>query len=260
MKKVKIRSSYRFLNSINLGREFVDENKLTPHKKYPLAVAGVDESLSGTLQAGGLIGGLGAMYVRYPSLGDGSEVEIAFDGTEITITPPNSTAMDTPSTAPSSVEPQPQGSLPMSTAPEYVLDRKTAHRVFVPPYAPGALNSWEPKGEPDVYMVFGRVAEFTPFRYCCAASQEVLNKLGLDIKPKPDAVLIENGTDRYVIAEFEVHSNEFFKHGHQADDIDVLVCWADNVEETAERKKLPQRILCLHALVQELLKTGEIEL
>jgi hypothetical protein len=260
MKKVKIRSSYKQLNSLNLGSEFVEEHKLTPHKQYPLTVVGVDESLSGTLQARGLIGGLAAMYVRYPSLGDGSEVEIDFDGNAITIVPPNSASTDMPSPGPTSTGPQQQGSLPTSTASDYVLDRKSAHRVFVPPYAPGALNSWEPKGEPDVYMVFGRVAEFTAFRYCCASSQEVLSKLGLDIKPKPDAILIEKGTDRYVIAEFEVDSIEFSKHGHQAEDIDVLVCWTDSVEDETERKKLPRRILSLHTLVQELLKTGEIEL
>jgi hypothetical protein len=108
-------------------------------------------------------------------------------------------------------------------------------------------------------MVFGRLAEFTRYRYCCAASQEVLDKLGIVIEPKPDAILIEQGTDRYLIAEFEVESSRFIQHGHKKEDIDLLVCWTDDVTDVNARQQLP-KVLCLHSLIATLVEAGDIEL
>jgi hypothetical protein len=205
-----------------------------------------DTAFVGTLQKSGRIGGLAAFYQRFPSLQPGTEVEVGFDGVAITIHPPG---------APASL-PKLNVAAPPS---DYALDRKNAYRVYIAPYAPGSLNTWEPKGEPDVYMVFGRLAEFTPYRYCCAASQEVLDTLGIRIEPKPDAVLIEQGTDRYVIAEFEVESSRFIQHGHKPEDIDVLICWKDDVTDPSQRQYLP-KVLCLHSLIAALVEAGDIEL
>lgn len=246
-----VRTTYKNLNSINLGKEFIAEHKLAAQQKYPIVVVGLDDHLSGTLQKHGLIGGLAAMYDAFPSLTEGSVVAISFDGTTIHITPPEAAQ---PYPAPSALL-TPGTSSPVPA--DYVLDRKLANRVHIPPYAPGAMNSWEPKGEPDVYMVFGRVAEFTKYRYCCASSKEVLSKLGVSIDPKPDAILIEERTDRYLIAEFEVDSSSFVAHGHKVDDIDVLVCWTNSAKDQAQ---LPKRILVLRDLIASLIDAGDIEL
>jgi hypothetical protein len=247
MSKVKITQSYKGFNSLNLGKDFIREHQLVIGRRYPITVVGMEDTqLAGTIQKTGLIGGLAAFYKRFPDLQPDAEVEITFDGLTITIHPPGA--------------PEPRRKFnPQAPPSDYVLDRKTARHVYIAPYAPGSLNTWEPKGEPDVYMVFGRLAEFTRYRYCCAASQEVLDKLGIVIEPKPDAILIEQGTDRYLIAEFEVESSRFIQHGHKKEDIDLLVCWTDDVADVNARQHLP-KVLCLHSLIAKLVEAGDIEL
>jgi hypothetical protein len=247
MSKARITQGSRSINSLNLGKDFIREHRLIPGQRYPIVVAGMEDiELAGTLQKSGMIGGLAAFYQQFATLQRDTEVEIGFDGLAITIYPPGTLA--------------PRSIVGSRTPPrDYVLDRKSASHVYIAPYAPGAINTWEPKGEPDVYMVFGRLAEFTSFRYCCAASQEVLDKLGIVIEPKPDAVLIEQFTDRYLIAEFEVDASRFLQHGHKKEDIDILICWRDDVTDAAARLELP-KVLCLHTLIANLLDTGEIEL
>jgi len=247
MTKVRITLSYMDLNSLNLGKEFIRQHRLSVGREYPITVVGMEGiELVGTIKKNGLIGGLAAFYQRFPNIQPDTEVEIEFDGRAIIVHPPGAPVG----------HPRFNPEAPPS---EYVLDRKTARRVYIAPFALGALNTWDPKGEPDVYMVFGRLAEFTPYRYCCAASQEILDKFGIEIEPKPDAVLIEAGTDRYVVAEFEVESSRFIQHGHKKEDIDVLICWKDDVTDAKDREKLPI-VLCLHSLIGKLLETGDLEL
>src|ERR1700692_2722032 len=140
MRKARITPSYKDLNLFNLGKDFIREHKLVAGQQYPIIVAGMEDAeLTGTLQKTGLIGGLAAFYERFPNLPPDSELEIGFDGSAITIQPPGAPA------------PTPKVN-PQAPPSNYVLDRKDAWRVFIPAYAPGALNTWEPKGEPDVYM------------------------------------------------------------------------------------------------------------
>ncbi len=246
MSKVKITQSSINTNSLNLGKDFIREHKLVTGQRYPIVVVGMEDTeLAGTIQKTGVIGGLAAFYERFADVQANTEIEIGFDGLAIIVYPP-----ETPAVPPTAKLPAPPS--------DNVLDRKSANHVYIAPYAPGAINMWEPKGEPDVYMVFGRLAEFTPFRYCCAASQEILDKLGIQIDPKPDAVLIERVSDRYLIAEFEVKSSRFLRHGHRKDDIDVLICWRDDVTDAVLRQQLPM-VLDLHRLISKLLETGEIE-
>src|SRR5437870_1362638 len=89
MSKVRITQSYKELSSLNLGREFIREHKLTTGQRYPIVVAGMDDAeLAGTIQKTGLIGGLAAFYQRFPDLQPDTEVEIGFDGLAVTIHPP----------------------------------------------------------------------------------------------------------------------------------------------------------------------------
>src|SRR5271165_3835311 len=102
-----------------------------------------DTQLSRTLQKTGMIGGLAAFYQRFPRLQANLEVEIGFDGLAIIVHPPGT--------------PAPQPRMNYQTPPSnYVLDQKRATHVYIAPYAFGALNTWEPKEEADVFIVFGR--------------------------------------------------------------------------------------------------------
>ena len=244
MAKSIIQDGYKTLNSINLGREFVTDNKLVPGKRYSILIEGSDTESYGTLQHSGVIGGFAALYRNFPDLQAGTEIEVEYDGTRLRVSVP-----DAEPKIPATDEEEGQ---------KYVLDVKEAHRVHIEPYAPGSLNTWEPKGEPDVYMVFGRLAEYTKYRYCCAASTEILRKFGIDISPTPDAVLIEEGSDRYLIAEFEVASKKFKQHDHKKEDVDILVCWVKS-HPPEEDHEYP-RLLVLKDLVADLIATGGIEL
>jgi len=238
---ITIRDSYKQISSINLGAAFVKNNSLQPRQQYDIVIEGIaDKVFRGTLQPSGLIGGVAALYQHFPGLKDEDSIEAEFADGVIRLKPPGT--------------PTP----PTSGRATYVLDTKNARRVFVQPYTPGALNTWEPKGEPDVYMVFGRLSEFTRYRYCCAASAEVLRQLGIIIEPKPDAILIEEGTDRYVIAEFEKNASEFLAGGHKKEDIDLLICWTNDLTDT-QKGDVPE-VLCLHDRLNELIEAGEVDL
>jgi hypothetical protein len=245
MAQIRVTESAKSLSSLSLGSEFVRNNKLETGKTYSLLVEGVQSSeLRGTLQTTTLIGGLAAMYRAYPGLKPDDEVEVEALGNSLKFTPPGVIASPTPPDSD-------------ATKSEYALERMRARSIFVEPYEPGAINRWEPKSETDVYMVYGRVAQFTPYRFCCATSMEILNKFGIKIEPKPDALLIESGTDRYLIAEFEVRASTFLVHGHKKDDIDVLVCWRNDIPDRSS--ELP-KVLCLEELIKELIEKGDIDL
>jgi hypothetical protein len=241
MATLTIRDSYKKINSINLGAAFVKDNSLRPQQQYDIVIEGIqDKTFRGTVQMTGLIGGVAALYQRFPTLKEGETIEARFvDGTIVFIPPKKA-------------QPKLQG------RGKYVLRAKNAHQVFVQPYMPGALNEWEPKGEPDVYLAFGRLAEFTKYTYCCAASVEVLEKFGINIIPKPDAILIEEGTDRYIVAEFEKTASDFLTHKHNKEDIDLLICWLNDLTE-AEKLEAPE-VLSLKELLNELIAAGKVEL
>lgn len=244
MAEATIRRGPKNISAIYLPRNFINDNGLQTGTTYPIEIIGLDSQSesTGTLQASGVIGGFAAMYRAFPNLNDGTTIAIEFEAGTLRVTPPGAA---TP--------------VPQQSETQYVLDNKGAHRVFIEPYAHGSLKRWKPKGEPDVYMVFGRLAEFTEYRYCCATSVEILQRLGISITPKPDALLIEAGTGRYLVAEFEVNAKKFFEHGHNKDDIDVLVCWENDVPEN-EQNDLPPHVLCLEDLIEQLLTEGQIEL
>ena len=113
---------------------------------------------------------------------------------------------------------------------------------------PENLNDWEPQTEPDVYLVFGVLQKYTEFRYCCGASKALLDKLGAKYEEaaKPDAILIEAITGRYLMAEWKKYSSDFQKN-HDKNDVDVLVCWLDNEND---KGKLPPRVLALQDIAR----------
>ena len=142
------------------------------------------------------------------------------------------------------------------TTTRSVFQRQGLRYLFIEPFAPGNLARWNPRTEPDVYMVFGVLAEYTDYRYASGASKEILDRLGYTAPTKPDAVLIDRGTDEYLMSEFKVKSSDF-KSNHKPEDVDVLVCWID--DET-NRGQLPPAVLALKTLMEELIAEGDIDL
>jgi hypothetical protein len=242
--KRTIRQSYIDLRGINLGAEFIRDNKLTPSQRYPMKVEGlVDEEPEGTLDKSGFIGGLAVMYKAY-ELKDGDEVEVLFQDSILLIKPPVEKLRQVVQTAPVAGSQQP------------VFKRQSLTHIHIEPFAFGNLSRWIPQTEADVYMVFGILSEYTDYRYCCGASKHLLTKLAYTSETKPDAILIDRTTDEYLMAEFKVSSKDFTIN-HSKDDVDVLVCWDHN--ET-DLDKLPPRVLGLRSKLEQALKDGELTL
>jgi hypothetical protein len=131
--------------------------------------------------------------------------------------------------------------------PTVFASKKLKH-IHFEAFRPQNLVDWKPKAEVDVYMTFGILEKYTPFKYCCGLTEEILRQLGTKIDPKPDAILIDRITDEYLIAEFEKSSSDFVKGKHKPNDVDVLVCWFN---DERDRSKLPQIVLCLAEKAQE---------
>jgi hypothetical protein len=113
-------------------------------------------------------------------------------------------------------------------------------------FRPENLLNWQPESEPDVYIAFGILQEYTQYRYCCATSTALNTKLGFTVGTKPDAILISNDTDEYLVAEFKMQSSSF-KVNHQRTDIDVLIVWQDDEEN---RGILPPTVVCLEEIAR----------
>ena len=243
-----IRQSYIELRGINLGIGFVRETGMTPGQKYSMLLTGVDEvELEGTLDKSGFIGGLTRLYREF-NLAVGDEITVDYDGAVLTLTPPAEKQI---------VEPAPdQAQQVVPGKPQLVFERQALKHIHVEPYAAGSLSKWVPRTEPDVYMVFGALSEYTDYRYCCGTNQALLNQLGYQAGTKPDAILIDRASGQYLIAEFKMKSSEYSLN-HRAEDVDVLVCWE---YDEGDKAKLPPVVLALRDLLERAVKDGEIDL
>ncbi len=119
-------------------------------------------------------------------------------------------------------------------------------------FSPANLDQWVPEGEPDVYMVFGALASYTRYRYCCALSKRLAERLGLSLDTRPDAILVNNDTGEYVIAEFKMHSSSY-RINHAADDVDVLVVWE---HDETDLTKLPPEVVTLREIARDVAFTS----
>lgn len=142
-------------------------------------------------------------------------------------------------------EAQPQGADKPADAPvaQTVFERKGFKHLHLEPFRAENLHYWEPETEPDVYLAFGVLQEFTEFQYCCGASKALLQRLGgyNESVAKPDAILVDRVTGQYLVAEWKMRSSAFATN-HNAEDIDVLVCWID---DATDRTKLPPRVVAI---------------
>lgn len=236
-----IRPSYREMRGLHLGADFVRQAALQPGK-YAMVIEGLsDLDIEGTLDKTSFIGGLAPLYKSF-DLKDGDPVRIYWDGSLLRLTPEKAPLVSPPPTVPA--------------ATGNVFDRQCLKHLHVEPFAPGNLARWNPQTEPDIYMAFGVLSEYTDFRYCCGASKALLDKLGYKADTKPDAVLIDRTSYAYLMAEFKMRSSEFCLN-HKCEDVDVLVCWID---DESDRSKLPSLVLSLKSLLERIVQEGEIDL
>jgi hypothetical protein len=240
--KATVKPSYRSLRGLYLGADFVRQAELQAGHKYQMVIDGLDDlDIEGTLDAGAFIGGLSPLYNSF-SLRDGDQVGLRWDGTLLHLTPPQSRGAADGGPAPSS--------------DRDVFDRKGLKHLHIEAFAPGNLTTWSPQTEPDIYMAFGVLSEYTDFRYCCGASKALLAKLDYTADTKPDAILIDRTSSAYLVAEFKMYSSEFAAN-HKAEDVDVLVCWID---DASDKSQLPARVLSLRSLLESAVREGTIDL
>lgn len=139
-----------------------------------------------------------------------------------------------------------EAALPAQQAPtiQNVWERKRLRPAHFELFRPENLEAWEPSLETDVYMVFGSLQQYTGYKYCRATDLATLkNLINYDCSEvtKPDAILVDEATGLYAIAEFKMRSS-LYKDNHNPEDVDVLICWID--DET-DRNVLPPSVVAL---------------
>lgn len=243
-----VRKSYIDLRGLNLGTEFMRANNITAGRKFIFSIDGVpDADAQGTINSQGFISGLAVLYREF-DLREGDPVAFRMDGNTIKLNPPTDRKK--------AVEVRDTEVQQTPARNQSVFERQSLRHIHLERYAPGNLGRWVPQSEPDVYMVFGALADKTDYRYCCGVNTALLQKLGYTAETKPDAVLIDAVTDQYLMAEFKMYSCDYSAN-HRAEDVDVLVCWIDNEKD---RRKLPATVLALKDLLAKALDEGEIDL
>ena len=132
-----------------------------------------------------------------------------------------------------------------------VFERKNLKHIHIEPFRPENLSYWEPKSETDIYMAWGILQEYTGYKYCCGTTIALLRDLGYEASndTKPDAILINDATNCYEIAEMKIRSSDFDRN-HKKEDIDVLVVWHDDEQD---RSKLPGTVIELYQTAKDAL-------
>lgn len=233
-----ITASYASMYVLYFGASAVDGVNLQPGRARVSVQGETGLTAEGSMN---LYGGVSGMSKIYKRLG-----LIAGDTVEATVVAPNEIVITGVSkqgvavTAPAPVA-------PATVATGSVFQRQSLKAIHFELFRPQNLNDWEPENEPDVYMAFGVLQEYTEYRYCCSTSASLLSRLGYTAATKPDAVLVSADTDQYMIAEFKMNSAHF-KGNHQPGDVDVLVVWTD--DET-DRSKLPPNVVCLRDIAKK---------
>jgi hypothetical protein len=139
-----------------------------------------------------------------------------------------------------------------------VAIRQQLRPIFMEPFRPENLATWEPQTEPDVYLAFGVLQEYTEFEYCCGASQELLSAWGYRpaSKTRPDAILISRADKSYVVAEFKISTRDFARSKHLKEDVDVLVVWNDDMAGKQDKVNLPSSIVVLQDVARQAAEEG----
>ncbi len=125
--------------------------------------------------------------------------------------------------------------------------------VHIEPFRTNNLQNWNPSTENDVYVAFGYLQNYTSYNYCCGVNIKILKELRLRFNSKPDAIVLEKKTKKYLIAEMKIKSSDF-KINHNKIDVDILICWIDDEKD---KNKLPSKTLCLQEIALTNLLTNE---
>lgn len=241
---VIITKSAQTLRSINVGQEAVKKfgggNRVRVH-----VTNRPEEFREGTLSPGGILTGMGTFYGML-GLKAGKKVTFRMGEEGIEITSPKARGRQKAQKAKTSAS---------------VFQTKKLNPIHFERFRPENLVYWKPQAENDVLVAFGVLQEFTDYRYCCHTTQEVLNQLGYSggakkkgtkkgtkKGKKPDAILIEEETSGYLIAEFKIRSSQFVDDPLKPEDVDVLVCWEDDEKN---RSKLPTEVVSLLDIARE---------
>jgi len=203
-----------------------------------------DFTTIGTMNRSGALSGMSKVY-RHLNLNQNDVVEadgIASTKLQIVSVRKPSAGID----AAAAPEPLPEGNIGSAATTMSVFQRRGLKSIYIELFALEILNRLTPENEPDVYMVFGVLQEYTSYRYCCATSKALLTKLGFMADTKPDAVLVDDETSEYLVAEFKMRSSAFALN-HQPDDVDVLIVWED---DERDRSRLPRAVVSLRDIAR----------
>lgn len=250
---ITLTDNYVKIRSIPVGKGVIgDGSEDLQVGPITISVSSSDSRYDGRLNANGVVTGLTKLFVEEALT---TQSELAFEVTSegiivLTIAKPSVKKGQAPS------DEQVQ---PLSAIDEYVADTMQLKWIHFDAFRPANGKYWTPKTEADVYMVFGQLQDLTDYTYCCGASKEALKKIAYpltddseDNPKKPDAILIEKATDRYVIAEFKMNSSKY-RTNHQPKDVDVLIVWID---DESDRDLLPSRVVNLYETAQRALRVG----
>ena len=237
---------YKSLNSVYLGKKILKDDLLEPgqitvivdyENNHPDEIEPSLKLICGFNANNAILSGLKRLY-SLSFLTDGSNSYEIVDKNTIRFLKklPNPSVPGTQASSPvGAITQPPDGDL--------VFDRKKLKHIHIEPFRPENLSNWSPETETDIYMAWGILEEYTGYKYCCGTSARLLRDLGYQSSTdtKPDAILINQETNCYEIAEMKIRSSDFTKN-HDKEDIDVLVVWEDDEKE---RDKLPKTVINL---------------
>jgi len=245
-----IAKSYKTLNSFYLTAETMAGSGIAPGQIAVLVEKRSDITAEGKLSTAGWLSGMARIY-RALGLDIGDSVSFSVPSpTQVVV----QAVQKAGAVKPERPRPVDEGRGPAGGKVESVFTRQRLKPLHIEVFSPENLRRWAPENEPDVYMVFGLLQEYTAYRYCCATSKDLLTRLGFTAETKPDAILVDDDTGEYLIAEFKMTSSSFTQN-HKKDDVDVLIVWHD---DEVDRNKLPTSVVCLKDIArtaaQELLR------
>lgn len=187
--KTTIQAGYKKLNLLYV-RDPLSENLLCPGLVTALIANIPDFAAEGTLNPRGGLSGMSRVYATLKlEIGDEIFYTVASDSQIVIHSIKRKVAAESaPPSAASreAITPEP--------VRESVFQKKRLRHIHIEVFSPENLRRWEPENEPDVYMVFGILQEYTKYRYCCATSKALLGKLAYCSDTKPDAILIDDDT------------------------------------------------------------------
>jgi hypothetical protein len=274
MSEVTITNSMITARGINLGKTFVRVNEITPGEFYDIEIVGFPElSMGGTVNHNGWTTGLTRLH-RHFNLVVGDKLEADFQNGKILLSVPEDIRQrgDTASAAAQTSDPDsgvvggpPTDAADVATATNdqaslTVMSRFKMSHKHLEKLSPRNVNTWKPRYESDLYVVFGMLSalEALDYEFCCGTDIELLRdwKFPVDDHEKPDCIVVDKATGDYLIAEFKIKSSRFTAN-HDAEAIDLLFCWDHDAPEYG---KLPNKVVCLRDVLIAAINEGNIQI